>query len=255
MKIPKGVQIMKGDRISSEYRINPLPVEVREGVLHQIFNRFDLDGDGELLLPELVNLRRAVTLEKGAWAFGRNAKILSNMDLDGDGGVEAEEFVNYFIKSMPQPLEAFENSAISFMEAAEKSQSDGPASDDEILKIRLHFSEKDQKGKPNTEEKSKTNAFDLLKGSPRGRQKIKISSLTPIPKSKEGVSMGIRAVQQSERSQSPRGAELQEVGSRTSASLERQQERYVERQEKKVKSKNLYSDLGRSLEMLSRELE
>ena len=71
------------------YRLDPVPLSVRDAVMRQIFQKFDLDGDGELGLAELVNLRRSTNLAKGNWAFGRNAHLIQKIDTDGSSKVGA----------------------------------------------------------------------------------------------------------------------------------------------------------------------
>jgi len=143
--VPAGALVFVGGKLVEPYRLNPVPRSIREAAVRQIFQRFDLDRDGELGLPELCNLRRSTNLEKGNWAFGRNAHLIEKLDADGSSRVDENEFAAYFGKCLPKALAAFEGSAEAFMEAAVQSEVDGPASEAEIGRLRLVFKSKAQR--------------------------------------------------------------------------------------------------------------
>ena len=70
----------------------------RQDSLHEVFQAFDINGDGTIGYDELLALgqaRRKLGQKQGEWTHEMNKRMLSRMDRNGDGRVVANEFVNF----------------------------------------------------------------------------------------------------------------------------------------------------------------
>eukprot|EP00658_Telonema_sp_P-2_P060949 TRINITY_DN4971_c0_g1_i2.p1 TRINITY_DN4971_c0_g1~~TRINITY_DN4971_c0_g1_i2.p1 ORF type:complete len:419 (+),score=179.62 TRINITY_DN4971_c0_g1_i2:71-1327(+) len=65
--------------------------------MKEIFDKFDVDGDGRLSHKELYGVGMALHAEeKLGWTKDRNQRLMKLIDTDGTGFIEIEEFLHYY---------------------------------------------------------------------------------------------------------------------------------------------------------------
>jgi len=91
----------------------------RVGKLKEVFEAFDLDGDGKVDTSELQQLGtapRTVGQKTLAWTKDANEKLIQKMDNNRDGLVDKSEFSGHFHDSLPKERATFDAIITQFME-------------------------------------------------------------------------------------------------------------------------------------------
>ena len=93
----------------------------RKHKLKEIFQAFDLDGNGSVGSQELLKLgkaRRTMKQKGGEWTEKQNQAMMKRLDKDGNGKVGEAEFVAFFDDSLPPSQPDFDEIMDQFMSVA-----------------------------------------------------------------------------------------------------------------------------------------
>jgi len=99
--------------------------EKRMAALKEVYNAFDLDGEGDVGADEMLALgqaRRRLGQKDGEWTQEMNKNLLQKMKADRKGNVTVENFCKYFSDMLPTDEKEFERNISQFLQCAKTMQ-------------------------------------------------------------------------------------------------------------------------------------
>ena len=95
----------------------------RQGALREVYQAFDLDSNGGVGGPELMNLgkaRNTLGQRERKWTEPMNNKLMQRIGTDRNGNTSEVGFVYYFNETLSKDPETFEQEINDFMECADE---------------------------------------------------------------------------------------------------------------------------------------
>jgi len=117
---PAPQEIPTQARAPRRYREPEMPD--REKKLREVFQAFDIDGDGAIGAEELLVLgqqRRKLGQKSGEWTKEMNTRLMKKLDRNGDGQVLVREFVDFFDEQLPSLNSMFYHHCDAFLQVAQ----------------------------------------------------------------------------------------------------------------------------------------
>ena len=114
--------------------------------LRDVYQQFDLNGNGTVSFHEMLALgraRRKLCHKVGEWTIDDNENLMRDIGVDKAGNVTIHRFVSFFNTSLPSDVDEFEENVQQFLQCARylrnqaDTQADGTGNDEVSTKGRV----------------------------------------------------------------------------------------------------------------------